>query len=166
MKALFLLGLLCVGCAPAEPEPGTAAVAVAAEPEPLGASVYQARCAGCHQADGQGVEGLYPPLVASSFVTGRKDRLLRIVLTGLEGRIEVQGVVYEGEMPRLWGVSDASVAAVLTYVRASWGNDAPPVTEDDVRLLRRLIEDRTAPWTPADLEAADNPFADADSASP
>ncbi|MEL6702995.1 MAG: cytochrome C, partial [Bacteroidota bacterium] len=95
-----------------------------------------------------------PPLAGSDWVVGRRDQLLRIVLGGLEGEVVVQGETYSGTMPRLWGASDAAVAAVVTYVRTSWGNDASPVSEQDVVAVRQFVDQRTAPWTVEELEQA------------
>jgi mono/diheme cytochrome c family protein len=99
-----------------------------------GATIYQ-RCAACHQVGGTGVPGVYPPLAGSEIATGPAARPINIVLHGLSGPIPVAGKAFNSTMPPFGtGVpmSDAEIAAVLTYVRQSWGNAAPPVTPADV----------------------------------
>jgi mono/diheme cytochrome c family protein len=99
-----------------------------------GAVVYQ-RCAACHQANGAGVAGTYPPLAGSEIAMGAPGRMIDIVLHGLTGPIVVHGASYNGTMPPFGTgapLSDAEVAAVVTYVRHAWGNTAGPVNASDV----------------------------------
>ncbi len=101
-----------------------------------GAAIYAARCAACHQSNGAGIAGVFPPLAKSQWVLGESRRLASIVLQGLQGEIEVLGQKYNGVMPAFRDVlSDAELAAVLTHVRSSWGNESPPV---DAALVERL----------------------------
>lgn len=103
----------------------------------LGASIYRSRCASCHQADGQGVEGAFPPLAGDPVVTAEDPtRHIEIVLEGLQGKT-IGGVSYATPMPA-WGdrLTDAEVAAVVNHERTSWGNDAPTVTPEDVAKMR------------------------------
>src|SRR5699024_5559329 len=89
-----------------------------------GEQIYQEQCATCHQQNGQGVSGIYPPLRGTEWVTGDKGRLIRIILQGIGGPIEVKGNSYNGIMPAWKDIlSDNEVAAVATYLRSSWGND-------------------------------------------
>ena len=117
-----------------------------------GAQVYSRTCAACHQADGAGAPGTYPPLGPSEFVTGSADRLLHIVLRGLTGEIEVEGEPFKGQMPG-WApaLDDAQVAAVLTYIRASFGNEAPAITAAHVAAVRKASAQRNTPYTMAEL---------------
>ncbi|MES3035646.1 MAG: cytochrome c [Gemmatimonadota bacterium] len=117
-----------------------------------GAQVYSTTCAACHQADGAGVAGQYPPLARSEFVTGSEQRLILIVLHGLVGDIEVEGEPYNGAMPG-WGASlaDAQVAAVLTYIRGAFGNTAPAVMASTVARVRAAVSTRTTPYTVGEL---------------
>jgi cytochrome c oxidase cbb3-type subunit 2 len=104
---------------------------------PAGARVYASRCASCHQPDGQGVEGVYPPLAGDPVVTAEEPaEHIRIVLFGLQGKA-IGGVSYSSAMPG-WGdrLSNEEVAAVVNHERTSWGNDAPTVTADDVAEIR------------------------------
>jgi len=98
-----------------------------------GAKVYQTNCSSCHQANGQGVEGTFPPLAGNSVVTGDPKQVIHIVKYGLNGNIQVNGHTFNGMMPA-WGqqLSNADVASVITYIRSSWGNTAGAVSESDV----------------------------------
>ena len=95
-------------------------------------------CAACHGADGNGVPNLAPPLAGSEWVTGPVQNLIRIQLRGLIGPISVKGVDYNlvAPMAPMAYQTDDQIAAVLTYVRNSFGNKAPPVTQDQVTPLR------------------------------
>jgi len=119
-----------------------------------GAQIYSSRCANCHQSNGQGVSGAFPPLDGTDWVTGDKGRIVRILLHGMQGAVEVQGVTYNGVMPA-WGsqLSDEEIAAVITHVRQSWSNDASEVVADEVRRVREATEGRVEPWTAEELNA-------------
>lgn len=112
-------------------------------------------CAGCHQATGQGLPGAFPPLAGSEWVTGSEDRLIRIVLHGLQGPIKVKGVDFNGPapMPALGGaLNDTQIAHILTYIRQEWGNQAGPVTKEKVAEVRAATGAHPA-WTGPQLEA-------------
>lgn len=121
------------------------------DPVTLGKRVYTS-CATCHQADGKGVQGNYPPLDGSGWVTGNPDTLIRLVLHGLEGPIEVKGELYDNVMPG-WHdtLNNEQIAGVLTYIRQAWGNDAPAVESERVAEVRDRHSGRTAPWTADEL---------------
>lgn len=121
---------------------------------PDGEKVYLTRCMSCHQVNGQGMANVFPPLDGSDWVTGSKERLVRVILHGLTGPIEVNGVAFSGAMPP-WGsfMTDAEVAAVSTYIRASWTNDADALTEEEVAAIRTATSDRKAPYTAEELAA-------------
>ena len=121
-----------------------------------GAQVYQARCAACHQGNGLGVPGAFPPLAGSEWVTGEKGVLIRVVLHGLQGAVEVAGETYNGAMPGWAMLSDEELAAVMTHERTSWGNNAARVTAEEVAALRELLAGRTAPWTAEELGRPEN----------
>jgi len=124
------------------------------DPMLMGKRVFN-YCAACHQASGQGVAGQYPPLDGNPVVAGRADNLARIVLHGLSGPIEVAGQRYNGQMPKWSQLDDSSLAAVLTYIRASWSNDSPPVSEQLVTAVREATSGRSAAWSLAELESAE-----------
>jgi mono/diheme cytochrome c family protein len=117
-----------------------------------GKQVYSTTCAACHQAAGEGVEGTYPPLAGSEWVNGDDAKVVRIVLNGVSGPLEVAGETYSGMMPA-WGpvLKDDDIAAVLTYVRSSWGNKAQPITAATVAKIRAATASRSTPWTAAEL---------------
>ena len=122
-----------------------------------GEAIYMTRCMSCHQTDGAGIAGVFPPLDGTDWVVGDKGRLIRIVLDGMMGETEVQGVVYSGSMPP-WKtfLSDEEVAAVLTYVRSAWENEASAVTPQEVSLVRKATADRTSAWTAEELKKKEN----------
>lgn len=119
-----------------------------------GQEVYVAACAACHMPNGTGLAGAFPPLAGSRWVEGDERIIVRIVLSGLTGEIEVAGDTYAGLMPPLGAtLSDAQIAAVATYVRGSWGNDAAAVTTATVARERAATAGRTTPWTVPELMA-------------
>lgn len=134
---------------------GPSAPAPAADPMVLGKRIY-ANCQACHQADGRGVEGNYPPLAGSSWVTGNPDTLVRILLHGVEGELEVGGRVYNQAMPPWKHLRDEQLAAVATYVRGSWSNGAGSVDPEMVRAVRAATATRSRAWTAAELRHAES----------
>jgi mono/diheme cytochrome c family protein len=122
---------------------------------PSGEEAY-ARCIACHQANGAGVPGAFPPLAGSEWVTGPASRPIAILLHGLQGEISVAGTKYNSMM-MAYGtgvpMSDAEIASVLTYVRTNFGNSAPAVTVEEVAQVRAATASRTTPLTQKDLEA-------------
>ncbi|MDQ8203052.1 cytochrome c [Pelagicoccus sp. SDUM812003] len=118
-----------------------------------GRKTYQSLCAACHQSNGAGIPGAFPPLDASSWVTGDASLPARIVLHGLSGPIEVKGQTYNGVMPAFGSqLSDQEIAAVISYIRGSWSNEASPVDEETVASLREASGNRPA-WTADELLA-------------
>jgi len=123
------------------------------DPLVLGKRLYS-NCITCHQSDGEGVNNVYPPLAGSEWVTQDPETPARILLHGLEGRIQVRGDSYDGEMPAFGGrLTDEHLAAVLTYIRSEWGNDAPAVSPDLVAALRGQHARRSGPWSADELDA-------------
>ena len=122
------------------------------DPMVLGEKLFGGRCVSCHQQHGKGVPGQYPPLVGSRWVLENPQQLKRILLHGLAGPVTVLGATYNGNMPAFGKVfSDAKLAAVLTYIRGSWSNDAAPIALESVAATRAATADRTTPWTAAEL---------------
>jgi len=117
-----------------------------------GKAVYLRVCVACHQPTGLGLPPAFPPLAGSSIVTeADPGKIIRIVLHGLQGPIEVNGVKYNSMMPALIPpLKDQEIADVLTYVRSTWNNKAAPVTVEAVAAIRAK-EKRTTPWTWAEL---------------
>ena len=118
-----------------------------------GQKVYETRCMSCHQINGQGITGVFPPLIESDWVTGDKGRLVRIILQGISGEMEVNGAIYSGSMPP-WNtfLNDEQIAAVSSYIRSSWGNDAEAITPDEVARVRAATIERKTTWTAAELK--------------
>lgn len=150
-----LLSRLAVGPAVALALVAATGASADAQQADEGRKVYNRVCAACHQADGSGVPGTFPPLAGADWVTGDKGRLIRIILHGMMGEVVVNGETYSGMMPP-WGAAlkDAEVAAVATYVRNSWGNDASAVTAEEVASVRAATASRKTPWTAKELIAA------------
>lgn len=113
--------------------PGAAA---AAAPVPRGQAAYLARCAACHQANGQGVPGAFPPIAGAELPNGPAAEHIRMVLEGRTGPLTVKGQLYNGVMPPFASLSDAELADLISYERTAWGNRGTPVTPADVRAQR------------------------------
>lgn len=144
-----------------DPRPGGAGAGGALDPFAVamkkGASGY-AVCGGCHQGNGNGIPGQFPPLAGSEWVTGGTERLVRVVQHGLTGAITVKGQGFNmpgGMQPFGAAMSAQDLANVLTYIRNSWGNEGTMITQEMVKKVRDE-EKRATQWTEADLK----PFAD------
>jgi mono/diheme cytochrome c family protein len=112
-----------------------------------GAAVYASMCVACHQANGAGVPGVFPPLAGSEWVNGRDTTVAAIVLRGVEGPLTVRGVRYNAQMPSFRDrLDDAQIAALLTHLRSSWGNASPPVSAATVAALRAEQATTPAPF--------------------
>jgi mono/diheme cytochrome c family protein len=145
VAALLLIGALA-GCAksggnaaamasPSSAAAATASAAVAQNGAAAndGGKLYAANCSSCHQPNGQGVQGTFPPLAGNTTVTGDPSVVIHIVKYGLNGKVSVKGTDYNGMMPA-WGqsLSNADIASIITYVRSAWGNTAGAVTQAEV----------------------------------
>lgn len=132
LTAAFLLvaaGSIAVGCT-SEPAPGS------------GAEIYTRYCATCHQGDGNGIERAFPPIRGTEWANGDKGRLIRLVLYGMQGPIEVEGEMYNNVMTPHGFLTDEQVAAVLTFVRSNFDNDADAVLPEEVARVRAAEGDR------------------------
>ncbi len=105
-----------------------------------GEKIFSVYCATCHQKDGKGASGRFPPLTGTDWVTGDKKRLIGIVLNGMQGSIVVNGETYINAMPQHGFLSDDEIANVLTYIRQNFGNRASEVKPDEVRRFRKETE--------------------------
>jgi mono/diheme cytochrome c family protein len=134
---------------------GGDAVVAQIDPLVLGKRLYAQNCVVCHQATGQGVAGAFPPLNGSEYVVGSEQRPIRILLNGLSGPITVNGTEFNSVMPAfgpMW--DDEKIAAVLTYIRSEWGNQAEAVLTETVEAVRAVVPDRgMQTWTVEELEA-------------
>jgi mono/diheme cytochrome c family protein len=117
-----------------------------AAPAVDGKQLYGAKCAACHQATGLGVAGVFPPLAGAEWVLGSEKVLISILLHGLQGEIVVKGNTYKGVMPAFGTLADEEIAAVLTYIRSDWGNQAAPITPAAVKAQREATKDKTGPY--------------------
>ena len=130
---------------------GGQGAAKAYDPVAHGKRVFN-NCIACHQASGEGVPGTYPPLKGSNWLGKSPEVLARIVLNGLSGEIVVNGNTFNNVMtPFNNTLSDKDIAAVLSYVRNSWGNSHPIVEEAEVAAVRAAVGDRSSSYTPAEL---------------
>lgn len=121
-----------------------------------GEQLFQQRCLSCHQANGEGIPGTYPPLAGSEYAAAPTPAAaIRIVLHGLQGPITVKGAQFNSLMPA-YGVgvvmSDQEIADLLTYVRSSFGNNASAVTAADVAKEREATASHTGAMTAELLE--------------
>ena len=117
-----------------------------------GAAAFAGNCSACHQATGLGVEGAFPPLVGSEWVVADAKIPVQILLNGLEGEVTVKGVKYEGAMPNFGEtLDDATLSAILTYVRSNWGNTASPVGPEVFANERK--RKRSEPWSEKALKS-------------
>lgn len=111
-----------------------------------GGAIFAANCAACHQANGQGLPGVFPPLAGSEWVVGDPQVLANILLHGVSGKIEVAGQSFDGMMPAFAQLSDAEIAGVLTHIRSTWGNQAEAISADFVASEREAGNARTTPF--------------------
>ena len=100
-----------------------------------GKRVFTQTCFACHQMNGEGIPGVFPPLAKSDFHMADKNHAITTVIKGLSGPIKVNGKDFNGVMPPV-AINDEQVAQVLTYVRNEWGNTGDIVTVDEVRKVR------------------------------
>lgn len=101
-----------------------------------GEKIFIKYCISCHQADAGGVPELTPPLIKTSYVLGDKERLITIILNGLNENVEIDGEYFSNPMPSLKILKDQEIADVLTYVRNNFGNKAAAVTPEEVKAVR------------------------------
>ena len=136
---------------------GAAAQTGPVDPKVLGRRVFTQNCLVCHQTTGLGIPRQFPPLAGSEWVLGQDwhgdNHLVKIVLNGLQGPIQVKGSTFNNAMPTWSMLTDEQIAAVLTYIRSEWGNAATPVFANYVRAVREQAATRTEPWSPKDLQA-------------
>ena len=119
-----------------------------------GKMVYSKTCVACHQASGLGAPGQFPPLVGSEWVNeAEPGRMIRAVLTGLQGPISVRNQTFNNVMVPWSSLSNEDIAAVITFVRQNkdWGNTASAVTPARVKAVREKIKAHPMAFTPDDL---------------
>jgi len=122
-------------------------------PGEQGKRVYEAVCALCHNPDGAGKPGQAPPFIKSELAVGNPNRMIRIPLNGLSGPVKVAGTDWNLSMPAMGAaLSDDDLAAVLTYIRTSWGNNGSEISPEQVKKVRSDLGNRSQPWSIAELE--------------
>jgi nitrite reductase (NO-forming) len=102
-----------------------------------GESLFAGTCATCHQPDGKGLPGVFPPLAGSDYLAKDPNKGIGIVLHGLNGKVTVNGRDYNSVMPPMTQLNDDAVANILTFVHNSWGNDGKQVSAEEVAKLRK-----------------------------
>ena len=123
------------------------------KPDVKGDMVYAGVCQACHQADGKGVEGKYPPLAGSDWLLHDTFTPARIVLYGVEGQISVSGKGFNNKMPEFQDkLSNEEIAAAITFARSSFGNKGASVSPFQVDSMRKAYGSR-GPWSSAELES-------------
>lgn len=103
----------------------------------IGRKVYEKNCSVCHQPNGQGLSGVFPPLAKSDYLMKDKNKGVNIILNGLSGKIKVNGVNYDNSMPSHSFLTNSEIAEVANYINSSWGNNNGLVTESFVKSLRK-----------------------------
>lgn len=102
-----------------------------------GKQVYESNCMSCHQEQGEGISGAFPALAKTGNLAD-KNKLVKIILQGMRGPINVKGVKYDGEMASV-SLSDKETADVINYIRNSWGNKAPMISVADVAAAKKAV---------------------------
>jgi len=102
-----------------------------------GKELYTAQCMSCHMEQGEGLEGVYPPLAKSDYLMSDKKRSIDQMLHGLTGPIKVNGVTYDGVMTSFDALSDTEISDVLNFVRNSFGNKGAAVLPDEIKGARK-----------------------------
>lgn len=112
-----------------------------ASPGPDGANLYKQVCVACHQDNGKGIPGAFPPLDGSKIVNDENhETLIRIIIQGYDANPNFGVMPPFGEQ-----LTDEEIAAIATHERSSWGNKAPAVSEDDVKKIREFINKELNP---------------------
>jgi len=134
--AMLVANVPAVGAAEAEVHKAEAATGAVAEQIARGEGLYKTHCSGCHQANGQGLTGAFPPLAGSDYLLADRQRAIATVLQGRSGPIAVNGKDYNAVMPGMGYLSDQEVADIVTFALNSWGNEGGPVTAEEVGTVR------------------------------
>lgn len=107
------------------------------ESKKRGEKVYKTNCTTCHRPNGKGMKGAFPPLANSDYLLKDTDRSIKVVLNGLNGKVDVNGSSYYGSMIGYKHLSDQQIADVMNYINNSWGNKMKIVTPEKVATLRK-----------------------------
>jgi mono/diheme cytochrome c family protein len=125
-------------------------------PRDRGKKIFAANCQTCHQANGLGVPGQYPPLAGSEFTNGGSRRMAMIVLKGLQGPVTVKGQQFGTAVMQPWDrtLTDKQISEVMTYERSEWGNNASAVTPEQIAAMRKELANHPESFTEHDILAA------------
>jgi nitrite reductase (NO-forming) len=96
-----------------------------------GKSIYEVQCVSCHMFEGEGIEGIFPPIAKSDYLAN-KDRLVQVILKGVRGKIKVSGKEYDGEMAAV-SLTDEETSDLINYIRNSFGNKAPALLPKEIQ---------------------------------
>jgi mono/diheme cytochrome c family protein len=142
MSIMFMLLGAGVACITSQALLAAAAVQVPAQTQAQrGKKIYEQTCMPCHQADGSGVPGMNPPLLKSAYVGGAPNKLIGIVLNGLNDGVVIAGDTYSNPMPPFSTVlKDSEIADVLSYLRNHFGNHAAPISVAQVNRSRQTVK--------------------------
>jgi nitrite reductase (NO-forming) len=110
-----------------------------------GKALFNGTCSVCHQSNGAGLPGVFPPLAGSDYLNADPRRAAAVIMHGLSGKLTVNGKEYDSVMPPMNQLNDDEVANILTYVLNSWGNKGGQVTTKDVKAIRALPVKASAP---------------------
>jgi len=103
-----------------------------------GEEIYNKVCLACHQADGSGVPMMFPPVTQSKFINGDNEQLIRVILDGMSGPVEIKGEEYNSIMPpQKDNLDDQEVSDLIYYLRNSFSNSAGDITAEEVARIRK-----------------------------
>ena len=122
-----------------------------------GQALFAGTCSVCHQGNGAGLPGVFPPLAKSDYLTADPKRAISVLLHGLTGKVMVNGKEYNSVMPPMNQLNDDEIANILTYVLNSWDNPGGRILTEDVR---RCGRPRARRRRPPDIDARSTGFAD------
>lgn len=105
----------------------------------LDEKLYRQHCGTCHQFDGSGVPGMYPPLKDNPTVTGNREELITMVLAGISGPIEEKNEIYSGEMPPQDYLTDEEISKILSFVKTEFNNNHDVVMVFEVKAVRIML---------------------------
>ena len=134
--AVLVANAPAVGADEAEVHRAEAAAGTIAEQIARGEGLYKTHCSGCHQVNGQGLTGAFPPLAGSDYLLADRQRAIATVLQGKSGPITVNGKEYNAVMPGMGYLSDQEVADIVTFALSSWGNEGGAVSAGEVGMVR------------------------------
>lgn len=136
---------------------GGTQAAAPVDPKVVGKRLYTQNCVVCHQANGMGVAGQFPPLAGSEWVLTEgnhaENHLVMLVLNGLQGPFVVKGQSYNNAMVPWKQLTDEQIADILTYIRSDWGNNAPAISPEFVTQIRKADAAQSDSWTQEQLLA-------------